>query len=119
MDCLFCEIAEGTSPSYKVYEDDYIVGIMDIDPVCDGHVLLIPKKHYTDMMELDEKILLHMNEVAKKLTSEIMKKLDKKSMTVSYNYGERQVVKHFHMHLLPDLDTAPTHKVEEIYEKLK
>ena len=47
------------------------------------------------------------------------KKLEKKSMTVSYNYGERQVVKHFHMHLLPDLDTPPTHKVEELYEKLK
>ena len=40
-------------------------------------------------------------------------------MTVSYNYGKRQVVKHFHMHLLPDLETKPTHKVEEIYEKLK
>ena len=119
MDCIFCNIVKGISPSYKIYEDDLLIGIMDIDPACDGHILLIPKKHYTDMMELDEKIILHMNEVTKKLTPEIMEKLDKKSMTVSYNYGERQVVKHFHMHLLPDLETKPTHKVEEIYEKLK
>ena len=118
MDCVFCKIVEGTIPSKKVYEDDLIIGIMDIDPFCDGHVLLIPKKHYTDMMELDSDVLKHINEVAKDLTKELMTKLDKKSMTVSYNYGEKQMVKHFHLHLLPNMDDKPTHTVDEMYDRI-
>lgn len=119
MDCIFCQIVKGESPSRKIYEDDLIIGIMDIDPYCDGHVLLIPKKHYTDIMELDEEILTHINAVAKKLTPMIMEKLDKKSMTVSYNYGEKQKVKHFHMHLLPNIDDDPTTPVEDIFKKIQ
>ena len=119
MDCIFCQIVKGESPSRKIYEDDLIIGIMDIDPYCDGHVLLIPKKHYTDMMELDEEILTHINAVAKKLTPMIMEKLDKKSMTVSYNYGEKQKVRHFHMHLLPNIDDDPTTPVEDIFKKIQ
>ena len=118
MSCIFCEIVKGTSPSRKVYEDDLILGIMDIDPYCDGHILLIPKKHYTDIMELDESLLTHMNKVAKELTPKIMNKLGKVSMTVSYNYGEKQKVKHFHLHLLPNIDDNPTKSVEEIYNLL-
>ena len=118
-DCIFCKIINGESPCRKVYEDDLILGIMDIDPFCDGHILLIPKKHYTDMMELDEKILTHINNVAKKLTQIIMQKLGKVRMNVSYNYGEKQKVKHFHMHLLPNIDDNPQEDVKNIYQKLQ
>ena len=104
---------------WKIYEDDVIIGIMDIDPFCDGHVLLIPKKHYTDIMELDEDVLAHINKVAKQLTPMIMEKLQKESMTVSYNYGEKQKVKHFHMHLLPNIDDDPKTPVEEIFQKIQ
>ena len=118
MDCVFCKIVEGTLPSKKVYEDDLILGIMDIDPFCDGHVLLIPKKHYTDMMELDSDVLKHINDVAKDLTKKLMTKLDKKSMAVSYNYRDKLVVKHFHLHLLPNIDDKPTHTVDEMYDSI-
>ena len=119
MDCIFCKIVQGESPCRKVYEDNLIIGIMDIDPYCDGHILLIPKKHYTDMMELDEAVLTHINHVAKELTPMIMKKLGKVSMTVSYNYNKKQKVKHFHMHLLPNIDDDPQEDVENIYQKLQ
>ena len=118
-DCIFCKIINGESTCRKVYEDDLILGIMDIDPFCDGHILLIPKKHYTDMMELDETVLTHINNVAKKLTPIIMQKLGKVSMTVSYNYGEKQKVKHFHTHLLPNIDDDPHEDIASIYEKLQ
>ena len=97
---------------------DLIIGIMDIDPFCDGHALLIPKKHYTDMMDLDEEILKHINHVAKELTPMLMEKLGKVSMTISYNYGEKQKVKHFHVHLLPNIDDDPKEDVATIYEKI-
>lgn len=118
MSCIFCDIVAGKSPCRKIYEDDLIIGIMDIDPFCDGHALLIPKKHYTDMMDLDEEILKHINHVAKELTPMLMEKLGKVSMTISYNYGEKQKVKHFHVHLLPNIDDDQTEDVATIYEKI-
>lgn len=45
-DCIFCKIAKGDIPSYKVYEDDTYVGFMDVFPRVRGHILVIPKKHY-------------------------------------------------------------------------
>ena len=119
MDCIFCDIVSGKSPCRKIYEDEVVIAIMDIEPFCDGHVLIIPKKHYTDMMKLPANVLTHINEVAKLLTPKIMRMLDKVGMTVSYNYGEKQKVKHFHMHLLPNIDDDPTKTVQEVYEKLK
>ena len=119
MDCIFCDIVNGKSPCRKIYEDEVVIAIMDIEPFCDGHVLIIPKKHYTDMMELPANVLTHINEVAKLLAPKIMRILDKVGMTVSYNYGEKQKVKHFHMHLLPNIDDDPTKTVQEVYEKLK
>lgn len=116
MNCIFCNIVNGKSPCQKVYEDDLILGIMDIDPYCDGHVLLIPKMHYTDMMELPPDVLTHMNEVAKMLTHQLMHKLNKESMTISYNYGKKQMVKHFHLHLLPNIDDKPKMDKDKIYE---
>lgn len=119
MNCIFCDIVNGKSPCRKIYEDEVVIAIMDNEPFCDGHVLIIPKKHYTDMMELPANVLTHINEVAKLLTPKIMRMLDKVGMTVSYNYGEKQKVKHFHMHLLPNIDDDPTKTVQEVYEKLK
>lgn len=119
MNCIFCDIVNGKSPCRKIYEDEVVIAIMDIEPFCDGHVLIIPKKHYTDMMELPANVLTHINEVAKLLTPKIMRMLEKVGMTVSYNYGEKQKVKHFHMHLLPNIDDDPTKTVQEVYEKLK
>ena len=115
-DCIFCKIVEGSIPSEKVYEDENVLAFKDIHPVAPVHVLIIPKKHYTDMMELDSEVLKHINEVAKDLTKKLMTKLDKHSMTMSYNYGDKQIVKHFHMHLLPNIDDKPTHTVDEMYE---
>lgn len=45
-DCVFCKIVSGIIPSYKVYEDDYFLGFLDIYPLNRGHVQLIPKTHY-------------------------------------------------------------------------
>lgn len=46
MDCIFCKIASGEAPAYKIYEDDEFVAFLDIFPVSRGHVQVIPKEHY-------------------------------------------------------------------------
>ena len=48
MDCIFCKIINKEIPSKVLYEDDLVLVIMDVNPVSDGHVLILPKKHYED-----------------------------------------------------------------------
>lgn len=103
MDCVFCKIIKGELPSKVLYEDDLVIAIMDINPLVDGHTLIIPKKHYTDYTELDSEIILHIYKIAKELDQKIMEKLGAKSSTLLVNYGDDQQVKHFHLHILPDL----------------
>ena len=101
MDCIFCKIANGEIPGKKIYEDELVMVIMDINPIVDGHMLIIPKKHYTDYIELDNEITTHIYDIAKKMGNLIIEKLDKKSVTLLVNYGDDQQVKHYHLHLLP------------------
>ncbi len=120
MDCLFCKIINGEIPSKKIYEDDLVYAFLDINPSVDGHTLLIPKKHYTDYKDLPDDLILHMNKVRKVLADDLMKKLNVNAMTFSCNYGDSQVIKHFHMHLLPNLHITYEAKkdIDEIYNIL-
>lgn len=106
MDCIFCKIANGELSSKKLYEDDVVMVIMDVNPIRDGHSLVIPKKHFTDFMELDDETTKHIFNVAKKMTNVLMNKLNAKSVTLLINYGDDQKVKHYHLHLLPDFGTT-------------
>lgn len=120
MDCIFCKIINGEIPSKKIYEDDLVFVIMDINPVVDGHLLVIPKDHVADYTELSENLRNHIYDVAKKLTENVMKRLGSKGLTFTVNYGDSQLVKHFHLHLLPDYNIKePTMSVDEVYEKIK
>ena len=117
--CIFCKILNGEIPSKKIYEDDQVIAILDINPIVDGHLLIIPKNHRTDFTELTQEEVYHIHEVANKLTTVLMDKLDAVSMTLTVNYGEAQVVKHFHLHLLPNYNIKDKDKsVEEVYELL-
>jgi histidine triad (HIT) family protein len=51
-DCLFCKIVAGEIPSTKAYEDEHAYGFVDVNPQAPTHVLLVPKKHYTDLPDL-------------------------------------------------------------------
>ena len=53
MECLFCKIIDGQIPCFKIYEDDVVLAFLDINPDSDGHTLIIPKKHHTDLNDID------------------------------------------------------------------
>lgn len=120
MDCIFCKIANGSIPSKIVYEDELVCVIMDNNPTVDGHALVIPKKHYTDYKELDKEILDHILKIADKIGTQITEKLNSTGLTFLVNYGDRQKVKHFHLHLLPDYGPETVYKlkrtIDENYE---
>ena len=119
-ECIFCKIMNGEIPSKVVYEDDKVKAIMDINPVVDGHVLVIPKEHVTDYTEMDDELVCHISKVAKDLGKRIMTKLNSKGLTMTVNYGDAQEVKHYHLHLLPDYHISKASKdVSEVYDILK
>ncbi len=119
-DCIFCKILNGDIPSKKIYEDDKVIVIMDVNPKVDGHSLIIPKEHITDFMEMNDELLAHIYKVAREMSNKLMTKLNATAMTLGVNYGESQVVKHFHLHLLPNYGIKDGEKtVDEVYAILK
>lgn len=121
-DCIFCKIINGEIPSRKVYENDDVLVIMDVDPKVDGHSLIIPKKHITDLTELSNEDAIKLNEAAKFIAPKIADRVNAKGFTVGVNYGDSQAVKHYHMHILPNflLDIPSSGKtIDEIYEMIK
>lgn len=120
MDCLFCQIAKKELTADYLYEDDIVMVIMDAYPDVDGHLLIIPKQHYTDFQEIPDDVLLHINKIAKKMVPMLMNKLDKDSLTMLVNYGVDQKIKHYHLHLLPDfIHKDEKHSREEVLQILK
>ena len=102
MDCLFCKIAAGEIPSKKAYEDELVYAFEDINPMAPVHILVIPKTHIANMLEIDENnssVISHIFEVIAKIAKE--NKLEKGFRVVN-NCGDSagQTVKHIHFHIL-------------------
>ncbi len=100
-DCLFCRIVAGEIPSTKVYEDDLVYAFNDLNPKAKVHVLIVPKNHYDNVVELEEKepaTLARIIEVAKKIADE---KADG-TFRLIFNTGKNagQSVFHAHAHVL-------------------
>lgn len=118
MDCIFCKIKNKEMPSYIIYEDDLIMIILDAFPNSDGHSLVIPKTHYETIHDVDDDVLLHMFNYAKKYSNIIMDKLNLNSMSFLINYGESQIVKHLHLHIVSDIRGTNTSDIDEIFKKI-
>jgi histidine triad (HIT) family protein len=58
MDCLFCKIINDEIPCFKIYENDFVLAFLDINPDCDGHTLIIPKKHFVDLNDIEENVAI-------------------------------------------------------------
>lgn len=119
-ECIFCKIINGEIPSKKLYEDDKVIVIMDVNPKVDGHSLVIPKEHVVDFMEISDELLTHVYKVAREVSNTLMTKLDASAITLGVNYGDSQLVKHFHLHLLPNYEIKEASmSVDEVFELLK
>ena len=102
-DCIFCKIIKGEIPSNKVYEDEEILAFKDINPAAPIHILVIPKKHITSLIEIkeeDEKLIAKIYSVINKIAKDMQ--IDQKGFRVIVNCGEDggQEVGHLHFHLL-------------------
>ena len=95
MDCIFCKIVNGDIPSYTIYEDDLVKAFLDVNPEANGHTLLIPKNHYTNLCDIDIELLNHINKVSKELYSLLKEKLNCDGVTILQNndYGQAKIKK--------------------------
>ncbi len=101
MDCIFCQIIKGEIPSYTIYEDETVKAFLDISPVSNGHTLIIPKKHFENLYEMDEETLKSVEIASQKIGKLLKQKLNCQGITRLQNNEYGQDVKHYHMHLIP------------------
>lgn len=118
MDCVFCDIVNGKIPSKKIYEDELVIGILDINPNGEGHTLIIPKTHYTDYKELPDDLILHIEKVKKHIADKLEEKLQRHSITFIVNYLDAQIIKHYHQHIIPAFNREITKSIDDVYNLL-
>jgi len=101
--CVFCAIAAGKIQSYKVYEDDSFLAFLDINPATYGHTLVIPKKHYADILEVPFDESGPYLRVVQKVATAVARAVTTDGFRVLTNKGKTagQSVFHVHMHVIP------------------
>lgn len=101
-DCIFCKIINKELPTRTIYEDKDIQVIMNTNPITDGHLLILPKKHYENIFDIKEEIIAHSIKVLReKLYPLIKEKLNCEGLTICENNFLGQEIKHFHIHVIP------------------
>ncbi|MBQ3114722.1 MAG: histidine triad nucleotide-binding protein [Clostridia bacterium] len=103
MDCLFCKIVNGEIPSKIVYEDDLVYSFYDIEPQAPFHILIIPKKHITSALEINDgnkDIVGHIFKVAADIACEHNIAQDGYRLVTNVGKNGGQTVGHMHFHML-------------------
>ena len=108
-DCLFCKIVAGEIPSTRVDEDERTVAFMDINPATRGHLLVVPREHSTDLLEIGADDLAACARMAQRLARRVSERLGADGVNVLNSYGRAawQTVFHFHLHVIPRYENDP------------
>ncbi len=108
-DCIFCKIVAGELPSTIVAEDERTVSFMDINPATRGHVLVIPRAHSRDLLDIDPEDLSAVALSAKRLAARASERLEAAGVNVINSCGAAawQTVFHFHVHVIPRYEDDP------------
>ncbi len=101
--CVFCRIVKGELPSYKVYEDEKVFAFLDINPICEGHTLVIPKEHYENIFEIPDDLLGMVMSAAKRLSVRYKDRMSLDGVNILSSNGKaaQQDVFHLHVHIIP------------------
>ena len=101
--CPFCKIVKGEIPSKKVYEDDQLLAILDINPAAKGHLLIMPKEHYPIMPLIPPPIFEHLFTRTKQLSAAMKEGmlLFGNTLFIANGYAAGQQSSHFMLHLIP------------------
>jgi histidine triad (HIT) family protein len=102
-DCLFCKIVAGEIPSTRVHEDERTIAFMDINPGTRGHLLVIPRAHAIDLLEIADEDLEACARTAKLMAARVKERLHADGVNLLNSCGQAawQTVFHFHIHVIP------------------
>lgn len=119
-DCIFCKIAKDDISAHKVYEDENLLVMLDINPLSKGHVLVFPKGHYENIHDIPEDVLMKLTSVVKKMSQRIKERLHPEGIIVMQNNGVKagQSVFHFHIHIKPVYEDTPVPSEAHLRKKL-
>lgn len=117
-DCIFCKIIKGEIPAKKIYEDENTLAFLDINPIGNGHTLIIPKKHILDFDTISDEEINYVMCSARKVAKLLVLKLSASGYTLMENNGISQDVKHFHLHIIPKYNNNKKISVDDVYKKI-
>ena len=102
-DCIFCKIVAGEVPASVVHRTDAILAFLDVGPLAEGHVLVIPCDHYAKLADMPPALCAQIGAVAPTLGQALLKVTEAEGFNMLVNQGEvaGQVVGHVHFHLIP------------------
>lgn len=130
-DCIFCKIVAGEIPCRKIYEDEKTLAFMDVANDVDGHILVIPKAHYKNILDCEPDVLNAVIRSVQKVSLYLTGRCgyDGVNLLNASDESAGQSVPHFHIHLIPrkqgdQIDAWPDFKgakqdIDALYQRLK
>jgi histidine triad (HIT) family protein len=105
-DCIFCRIINKEIPAHFIYEDEHVAAFLDVNPLVEGHTLVVPRKHFADIFDIDKEVLERIISVAKKISQKMKEVLGTSGVNLMNASGmsAEQSVSHFHLHIVPRKD---------------
>ncbi len=100
-DCIFCKIINDEIPSFTLYEDDIAKVILDRFPSNIGHALVISKKHYRNIIDVDEETYAHMMKLASRYAKALYNECEGINILQNNEEVSGQTVFHLHIHIIP------------------
>lgn len=125
--CIFCKIIEKTQPSSLVYEDELSIAFLDIHPVNEGHVLVVPKRHSSSIIDLPEDEAAHLLKVGSRILKRLRQsgiKCAGANLILSDGPVAGQEVLHTHLHVIPRFQGdgksfVQSHHTSQVYSRDK
>jgi histidine triad (HIT) family protein len=102
-DCIFCKIVKGEIPCHKIGENDDFICFLDIKPISEGHALIVPKQHFTDVTEFPKDLDVSFFSFVQEMSKKIVDAVGADGFNLGMNTGKAagQVVFHQHTHVIP------------------
>lgn len=119
--CIFCKIIAGEIPCYKVWEDEQFLAFLDVNPVKEGHTLLVPKQHINYYFEMSDELISQINIKAKLIAEKLKTAFKPKTGRIGLAVVGMGVP-HVHLHLIPldrEADINPENAQKASPEQLK
>jgi len=110
MTCIFCDILSGKRDGHVLFEDEHHMVFLDKYPIDDGHTLIIPKKHFEKITDMDSEDVGKIFSLVPKIAKAVLLGSGADAFSLAQNNGKsaKQIIPHVHIHIIPRYDSKGT-----------